>query len=82
MKNKEEFHSFRENLSLEELCKDTPNELLKFMNYCSNSLKFAANPDYKYLTSLLYDLVQKGEESKSEFKFDWIIQKEKKLIEK
>jgi hypothetical protein len=54
-----------------------------FMEYSQNTLPFNGKPNYDYLTGLLRDMFHKAdEESKVDFKFDWIIQKEKKMAEK
>ncbi|OWT35808.1 protein kinase [Cryptococcus neoformans] len=54
---------------LEDLCKDLPEEFLKYLQYC-RTLKFDSDPDYQYLRLLFHQLfLEKGYEN--DWEFDW-----------
>ncbi|OWZ27973.1 protein kinase [Cryptococcus neoformans var. grubii Br795] len=54
---------------LEDLCKDLPEEFLKYLQYC-RTLKFDSDPDYQYLRLLFHQLfLEKGYEN--DWGFDW-----------
>lgn len=54
---------------LEDLCKDLPDEFLKYLQYC-RALKFDSDPDYRYLRLLFHQLfLEKGYEN--DWEFDW-----------
>eukprot|EP00466_Bigelowiella_natans_P000238 jgi/Bigna1/84852/estExt_fgenesh1_pg.C_10212 len=59
----------KENISVEELCKDLPPAFGKYLNYC-RQLGFKAQPDYAYLKRLFRDLFLE-ENMTMDLKFDW-----------
>ena len=60
----------KENTSLEELCKNMPNEMLLYMKYVKN-LTFEQNPDYNYLRNLFLSILNKIGE-KNDNMFSWV----------
>lgn len=62
-------HHLLESEPLEDLCKDLPDEFLKYLQYC-RALKFDSDPDYRYLRLLFHQLfLEKGYEN--DWEFDW-----------
>ena len=63
----------RQKISLEEICKGTPIEMLVYMKYV-NDLKFGENPDYDYLKTLFLIILKKFGE-KNDLQFSWVNKK-------
>lgn len=61
----------KRNTSLEELCRDLPEEFFKYMKYC-RLLQFQSKPDYDYLKKLFIDLFI-TKEYDNDFLFDWTV---------
>ena len=57
--------------SIENLCKDYPNEIQKFLHY-TRDLMFDEKPDYKYLHKLLKDICDRNNIQLDDI-FDWNI---------
>lgn len=53
------------------LCKDCPEELRKFLDYC-RSLRFEDKPNYPFLRTLFRDAVQSGKYGDGNKGFDWL----------
>ena len=47
-------------ISIEELCKDQPEEFKEFMNYCRN-LSFTQDPDYGFIINLFENCMKRNE---------------------
>ncbi len=61
------------NITVEDLCRGTPEEFSKYMGYCKK-LKFDETPDYAYVRKLFKGLFDRmGFES--DYLFDWFVQK-------
>jgi len=56
--------------SVELLCKQSPVEFAKYLNYC-RALLFESKPDYSYLRRLFRDLFFRQKYS-TDYRFDWI----------
>lgn len=67
----------KQETSIDELCKDLPEEFSKYLIYC-RSLKFEDKPDYSYLRKLFKDLFFK-EGYKCDYVFDWTIKRIKDI---
>ena len=52
------FFDIRQKISIEELCKGIPIEMMVYMKYV-NDLKFEENPDYDYLKTLFFNSFKK-----------------------
>ena len=57
-------------ITMEELCKDMPKEMLEFMKY-TKSLKFEEEPNYNYLTNLLGVMLKKINKENDAI-FSWV----------
>ena len=49
----------KKEITLEELCKDQPEEFKEFMEYC-RKLSFMQDPDYNYIINLFQDCMKKN----------------------
>ena len=47
-------------MSIEDLCKDQPNEFKDFMTYCRN-LSFTQDPDYSYIIGMFESCMKRHE---------------------
>ena len=63
-------YHIKRNTSLEDLCKDIPEEFFKYMKYC-RLLEFKSEPDYDYLKKLFFSIFVK-KNLKYDYIFDWI----------
>jgi hypothetical protein len=63
----------KENISLDELCIDVPNEFKKYMGYV-RALDFGGKPDYSRLRSMFRGLFVRGG-FENDYVFDWTILK-------
>jgi casein kinase 1 len=62
-------------IKLEDLCRDLPIELAKFIQY-ARDMKFEDKPDYNYLRGLLRKAAQVNGLQFDPSKFDWIVREE------
>ena len=69
----------KENTPIDELYEDFPIEFSKYLQYC-RSLEFDEKPDYNYLKSL-FDNLMVVHEFEMDFEFDWVIKKNRKIME-
>lgn len=60
-------------VSIHSLCKDTPDELRKYLDYC-RSLRFEDKPNYAYLRQLFKEAIDSGKygDPNQELGFDWM----------
>lgn len=58
-------------VSIGVLCKDTPIELKKYLDYC-RSLRFEDKPNYPYLRALFRDAMDSGKYGDPQDGFDWM----------
>jgi serine/threonine protein kinase len=65
----EKVYKIKANISNEELCKDLPIEMCKYMEYVK-SLKYEEDPDYEYLRQLFFSILRKMNE-KFDLNFSW-----------
>ena len=65
------FQNTKCQISVDELCKDLPNEIKKFVLHCQK-LKYDQKPDYSYLKKIIKDLFHK-EDYDNDYVFDWIL---------
>jgi serine/threonine protein kinase len=65
----EKVFKIKANISNEELCKDLPNEMCKYMEYVK-SLKYEEDPDYEYLRQLFFSILKNINE-KYDLRFSW-----------
>lgn len=65
----EKIYKVKANISNEELCKDLPNEMCKYMEYVK-SLKYEEEPDYEYLRQLFFSILRNMNE-KFDLHFSW-----------
>lgn len=65
----EKIYKLKANISNEDLCKDLPIEMCKYMKYVK-SLKFDEDPDYDYLRKLFFTILFKMNE-KFDLNFSW-----------
>ena len=64
-------YKMKQYMTAEMLFRDLPSQMVKFYKYCKN-LEFDQNPDYKYLRSLLLNiLVYLGEQN--DLHFSWVV---------
>ena len=72
---KEKYEKIKEkkiSISLDELCKNLPDEIKVFLTY-ARELKFDQRPDYAYLKNLIRQISSNNNLSFSNNKFDWIV---------
>ena len=65
----EKVYKIKANISNEELCKDLPIEMCKYMEYVK-SLKYEEDPNYEYLRQLFFSILRKMNE-KFDLHFSW-----------
>jgi len=58
-------------VSISALCKDLPEELRKYLDYC-RSLRFEDKPNYPYLRALFKDAIDSGKYGDPNQEFDWM----------
>lgn len=58
-------------VSISLLCKDLPEELRKYLDYC-RSLRFEDKPNYPYLRALFKDAIDSGKYGDAALGFDWM----------
>lgn len=58
-------------VSISLLCKDLPEELRKYLDYC-RSLRFEDKPNYPYLRSLFKDAIDSRKYGDPQRQFDWM----------
>ena len=75
----EKIQNIKSTISLDELCQGLPEEFKEFIKY-GKEMKFTEEPDYKYLNSLLLKVAEKNDIDINSVKYDWDINKEKKLL--
>ena len=66
----------KKSISVQELCKDLPNEFAEYINY-SRKLEFEQEPNYKYLKNLFISLLNKNHQ-KIDYIFLWVKTEKKK----
>ena len=70
----EEFYNilkkFKQNTSLDKLCKDIPEEFKNYLEYC-RKLKFDEKPNYTYLMDIFFSLFKK-KKFDLESRYDWL----------
>ena len=69
--NKKKVGEMKMKLASEEICKDMPEEFVKFLNYVKN-LSFKQNPDYSYLKGLIGKAAL-ANNFQMDNKWDWIM---------
>lgn len=57
-------------ISIDELCKNMPNEFKMYMKYVT-SLEFKERPDYEYIKQLFKTIVYNHNTNQKNFYFDW-----------
>ena len=65
----EKVYKIKANISNEELCKDLPIEICKYMKYVK-SLKYEEQPNYEYLRQLFFSILRNMNE-KFDLRFSW-----------
>ena len=63
-------YTMKKNLDYDVFCKDMPQEIIPYMNYCKE-LPFDKEPDYEYLRSL-FESALKRNNYQNDLKFSWI----------
>lgn len=63
-------YTMKKNLDYDVFCKDMPQEIIPYMNYCKE-LPFDKDPDYEYLRSL-FESALKRNNFQNDLKFSWI----------
>ena len=81
--NKKEsyYANLKQSIPLDELCKDAPEPLKKYMHYV-HGLKFEQKPDYAYCKSLFETYLKQTKFVLEEDNWDWDIQRESIILEK
>ena len=63
-------YNMKKRLNLEEFCKNMPQEIITYMNYC-RKLEFEEKPNYEYLRKL-FENVLKSQGYNNDLHFSWI----------